>query len=55
MRAVSYKNDSQGVQLNYSVAGNILSNLRNNDYRNGEEDKMIRKCLRSITDYLGDE
>lgn len=54
-RAVSYKNDSQGVQLNYSVAGNILSNLRNNDYRNGEEDKMIRKCLRSITDYLGDE
>ena len=55
MRAVSYKNDSQGVQLNYSVAGNILSNLRNNDYRNGEGDKMIHKCLRSISDYLGDE
>ena len=53
MRAVSYRNDSRGVQLNYSVAANVVSNLRNNDYSEREADHMIHKCLRPISDYMG--
>lgn len=54
MRAVSYRNDSKGVQLNYSVAGNILSNLRCNDYDDDEADIMICECLRPIAKHLED-
>jgi len=54
MRAVSYRNDSKGVQLNYSVAGNILSNLRCNDYDDDEADVMICECLRPIAKHLED-
>lgn len=50
--AVSYKNDAKGVKLNYSVAGNILSNFRNNAYAEDEADKMICECLRPITHHL---
>ena len=55
MCAVSYRNDSKGVQLNYSVAGNILSNLRNKEYDEDEADEMIGECLRPITHHLEDE
>ena len=54
-RAVTYRNDSKGVQLNYMVAGNIVSNLRCNDYDEEEADKMFSECMRPITQHLGRE
>ena len=54
-RAVSYRNDSKGVQLNYAVTGNILSNLRNNEYDEDEADEMICECLIPIMHHLEDE
>lgn len=55
MRAVSYKNDSKGVQLNYSAAGNIVSNLRSTHYTPREADCMIQACLRPIKKHLEEE
>ena len=52
-RAVTYRNDSKGVQLNYMVAGNIVSNLRCNDYDDDEADEMFSECMRPITQHLG--
>lgn len=52
-RAVTYRNDSKGVQLNYMVAGNIVSNLRCNDYDADEADEMFSECMRPITQHLG--
>lgn len=52
-RAVTYRNDSRGVQLNYMVAGNIVSNLRCNQYDDVEADKMFFECTRPIAQYLG--
>ncbi len=54
-RAVSYRNDSKGVQLNYAVTGNILSNLRNNEYDEDEAEEMICECLSPIVRHLEDE
>ena len=54
-RAVTYRNDSKGVQLNYCVAGNIVSNLRSHDYSAEEEDRMIHKCFSSISNHLKGE
>ncbi|MBR2045035.1 MAG: hypothetical protein IJ958_02740 [Agathobacter sp.] len=51
-RAVTYRNDSRGVQLNYSVAGNIVSNLRCNDYTKDEEDVMFNKCMAPIVKHM---
>ena len=50
-RAVTYRNDSKGVQLNYMVAGNIVSNLRCNDYDDDEADEMFSECMRPITQH----
>ena len=52
-RAVTYRNDSRGVQLNYMVAGNIVSNLRCNQYDDEEADKMFRECVQPIAQHLG--
>ena len=52
-RAVTYRNDSKGVQLNYMVAGNIVSNLRCNDYNKEEADEMFSECMRPIIQHLG--
>lgn len=52
-RAVTYRNDSRGVQLNYMVAGNIVSNLRCNDYDDDEADEMFRECVQPIAQHLG--
>ena len=52
-RAVTYRNDSKGVQLNYMVAGNIVSNLRCNDYDEEEADEMFSECMRPIIQHLG--
>ena len=51
-RAVTYRNDSRGVQLNYMVAGNIVSNLRCNQYDDEEADKMFFECTRPIAQHL---
>ncbi|MBR3601962.1 MAG: VWA domain-containing protein [Lachnospiraceae bacterium] len=52
-RAVTYRNDSRGVQLNYMVAGNIVSNLRCNQYDDEEADEMFRECVQPIAQHLG--
>lgn len=51
-RAVNYKNDSKGVRLNYMVAGNIISNLRCNQYDDEEADKMFFECVQPIAQHL---
>ena len=54
--AATYKNDGKGVGLNFAVAGNILSNLRCNDYEDEDyEDAMFLECLRPIAEHLEDE
>ena len=53
-RAVTYKNDSKGVRLNYMVAGNIVSYLRCNDYKDEEADKMFFECTKPIAQHLND-
>lgn len=53
--ATCYRNDARGVQLNYTAAANIVSNLRCNDYRQDEADHMIEKYLRPIAKHLEDE
>lgn len=52
-RAVNYKNDSRGVQLNYMAAANIVSNLRCNDYSEEEADEMFYECVQPIAQHLG--
>lgn len=54
--AVTYRNDSKGVQLNYSAAANIVSNIRMNEYYDEEEaDNMIFECLRPVKKHMEDD
>ena len=53
--AVSYKNDSKGVKLNYTIAGDIVSNLRRYDYDEERADRMFCECLRPIAEHLEEE
>ena len=52
-RAVTYKNDSKGVKLNYDAVGNVLSCMRSAKFvRNRKESEMeIEDCLRTIAEH----
>lgn len=57
-RAVSYKNDSKGVELNYIAIGSVLSTLRSDNccYEDEEEtDSMFSNFFSSIKKHLEDD
>ena len=47
--AATYLNDSEGVQLNYEVAGKVMSCMRVCDYEGEEMDVKISEFLRPIS------
>lgn len=52
--AASYRNDSRGVQLNYQVAGELVSCLRCQEYDVEEAADIIPEMLKPIREYLGE-
>ena len=52
-RAVTYKNDSKGVELNYEAVGSVLSCMRSAKFAcNRKESEMeIENCLRTIAEH----
>ena len=53
--AVSYKNDSKGVALNYAVAGNVIDHMIRCDFFDSDAEEEISELLRPISDYLEDD
>ena len=50
--AVSYKNDSKGVQLNYEATGRVLSCMRSSMCKPEEMDVKIPEMLQPVAQYL---
>ena len=51
-RAVTYKNDSQGVKLNYRATAKMVSYLRSNNFKDEEADQMFSECVKPIQQHM---
>ena len=51
-RAVTYKNDSQGVKLNYKATAKMVSYLRSSNFRKEEADEMFSECVKPIQQHM---
>lgn len=53
--AASYKNDSEGVRLNYQVAGSVLSCMRSPDYSMEEKAMKLSEFLEPVKKHLEED
>ena len=53
--AASYKNDSKGVQLNFSAVGNVVSYMRGNEFFEDDVEAMIPQFLKPIAEHLEED
>ncbi len=53
--AASYKNDSKGVQLNYEVAGRVMSCMRASKCSVEEMDLKVPEFLKPVTQHLEED
>ncbi len=49
--AVTYKNDSEGVRLNYQAAHRVMACLRSDDYSAEKLEASIPEFLKKVSDY----